>query len=68
VDCNSGGCKTSKMHKHKTAQNCGCPEVRAPFVIRLHDTADVNGATGRRRREEDTKHVSDSIRRVPTRY
>ncbi|KAL4071538.1 hypothetical protein V8B97DRAFT_1960664 [Scleroderma yunnanense] len=27
IDCNYSGCKTSKSHRHKTAINCGCPEV-----------------------------------------
>ncbi|KIL64537.1 hypothetical protein M378DRAFT_162982 [Amanita muscaria Koide BX008] len=26
-DCHSSCCKTSTYHKHKTAINCGCPEV-----------------------------------------
>ncbi|KAF8346585.1 hypothetical protein F5887DRAFT_882893 [Amanita rubescens] len=26
-DCGSTACKTSGSHKHKTAPNCGCPEV-----------------------------------------
>ncbi|PFH50354.1 hypothetical protein AMATHDRAFT_145237, partial [Amanita thiersii Skay4041] len=26
-DCGSDACKTSVRHKHKTAINCGCPEV-----------------------------------------
>ncbi|KAF8968773.1 hypothetical protein BDZ97DRAFT_1797979 [Flammula alnicola] len=27
MDCGSDICKTSRAHKHKTANNCGCPEV-----------------------------------------
>ncbi|KAJ2914901.1 hypothetical protein MD484_g5526, partial [Candolleomyces efflorescens] len=27
LDCGSTACKTSASHKHKTANNCGCPEI-----------------------------------------
>ncbi|TFK27320.1 hypothetical protein FA15DRAFT_666616 [Coprinopsis marcescibilis] len=27
LDCGSDSCKSSASHKHKTANNCGCPEV-----------------------------------------
>jgi hypothetical protein len=66
VDCGFVGCKTSRMHKHKTAQNCGCPEVRARLILPMAPLmiifSDCRGG------EEDTKHVSDTVCRVPTRY
>ncbi|KAF9478569.1 hypothetical protein BDN70DRAFT_879804 [Pholiota conissans] len=27
TDCGSATCKTSVAHRHRTANNCGCPQV-----------------------------------------
>jgi hypothetical protein len=66
MDCNSVTCKTSRAHRHKTVNNCGCPEVR--MTLTLTTVRFTWLSVDRRWGPQDPKHVPNPIPRMSARF